>query len=117
MSYDIGLYLADGTEVFSANMTSNVSEMWYENFECAGGLQGLSGLNFGQARPHFKTFWENIDQERHSLSRDGDVGDPVFCAKYDAENGWGSALGALIYVARLQSAWAMNPNAKLSVWV
>jgi len=116
MSYDISLTIKGGIEVFEGNMTSNVSGMWYEHFEVDGGLHGLQDMTWKEARPHFAKFWDNLSRERLELYVDGAVGEPRFCAKYDIDNGWGSAIGAMIFIAKIQSAWAMNPKAKLHVW-
>ena len=116
MSYDIWLKDKNGAQVYESNMTSNVSCMWYDNFETDGGLHGLQELTWKDAKPHFAKFWANLSKERRDLCVDDEVGEPRFCAKYDVENGWGSAIGAMIFIAELQSAWAMNPKAKLHVW-
>lgn len=116
MSYDISLVNKKSEFVFDANYTSNVSEMWYEHFDTDNGLHSLQDMTWKQAKHHFAAFWESINQDRDDLYVDGAVGEPKFCSKYDDENGWGSAIGAMIFIARLQSAWAMNPKATLSVW-
>jgi hypothetical protein len=116
MSYDVSLIDKYGNEVWERNMTSNVSQMWYEHFDTDYGLLSLQDMTWKEAKPHFAMFWNNLSNLRHKLYVDGSVGEPNFCAKYDAPNGWGSAVGAMIFIAEIQSAWAMNPKAKLSIW-
>jgi hypothetical protein len=39
------------------------------------------------------------------------VGEPALCAKYDAPNGWGSLVGAMLFIARFQSECIKYPYA------
>lgn len=115
MSYDVWIKDKNGQVVFDSNMTSNVSAMWHDHFGIEGGLLGLDGMTWKQAKPHFKEFWNSLNRERRCLYVEGVRGEPKFCEKYDAKNGWGSAVGAMTFIAEIQSAWAMNPKATLHV--
>ena len=49
------------------------------------------------------------------MSGDDDVGEPNFCAAYDASNGWGSAVGGLIFLAEILAACAEFQRKKVRV--
>lgn len=60
-------------------------------------------------------FWQSVDQERVRMWRHDDVGETKFRAKYDSENGWGSLVGALVFMGDFTSACALYPHDKISV--
>lgn len=111
MSYDI--WIADK----SFNYTSNVSALFYDHIpadeETRGGLWKLDGLTGKEALPILSEAFERIDQTRHKLYVDGVAGEPKFSARYDAPNGWGSAIGALIFLAKIMAACALHPRHKI----
>jgi hypothetical protein len=106
MSYDVSV----GREVF--NYTSNVAPLFYDHIpkmDSIGGLHELSG----------KTGRQGVNILRDAFVRlhrtQCEVSDPVFCAKYDAANGWGSTAGALIFLAQIMAACADNPRGRIRV--
>lgn len=113
MSYDISI----GGESF--NYTSNVSMLFYEHIpehrDC-GGLRELHGLTGKQAGLLLKDAFNRIDRTRHETWSGELVGEPAFCARYDAKNGWGSTVGALIFLSMVMAACFANPRSKVSVW-
>lgn len=119
MSYDVSI--GD----FSENYTSNVAALFYEHIpatdEKKGGLHALDGLTGKQASQVLRQAWSRIhntklDCWRASTHKETVVGEPEFCARYDAPNGWGSTVGALIFLAEITSACACNPRKKVSVY-
>jgi hypothetical protein len=112
VSYDITI----GSEDF--NYTFNVSKLFYDHIPAErnrGGLCELDGLTGRQASEVLAAAFGRIGE---SISRDwihADIGEPKFCARYDADNGWGSAVGALVFLACLMAACNRNPRKK--VWV
>jgi hypothetical protein len=114
MSYDIDI----GRESF--NYTSNVARIFYDHIPAAddaerGGLHRLNGLTGKQAGAVLRDAFDAIDR---SVMRDWiceDVGEPNFCKRYDSPNGWGSALGALVFLSRVMAACYANPRLKVRV--
>ena len=118
MSYDISIGDA------SFNYTSNVAAMFYDHIpqqDSRGGLHELHGKTGKQAAEILSQTWDRIHNTKLNLWRDNlqgaaVVGEPEFCAKYDAPNGWGSAVGGLIFLGQVMSACVANPRKKVSVW-
>lgn len=119
MSYDVSIGDA------SLNYTSNVAALFYDHIpasESRGGLHELHGKTGKQAVAILDEAWSRIHNTMLDLWRsnlaNGDpvVGEPEFCAKYDAPNGWGSAVGALVFFGQLTAACATNPRKKVRVW-
>ena len=46
----------------------------------------------------------------------GNGRDHAFFSQYDAANGWGSAYGGLLFMARIMTACAKNPRKKVHVY-
>lgn len=114
MSYDVDIAGK------SFNFTYNVSPLFYEHFPSnedgeRRGLNSLDGLTGKQAMSRIADFWESLERERHNLWVSAEVGEPRLCAKYDAKNGWGSLVGALIFIAQIQSACAENPRHRVRI--
>lgn len=110
MSYDVDI----GKESF--NYTSNVAALFYDHIpaqDSRGGLHELHGKTGRQAADILASAFDRIHQTTRDLWKNHDVGDPEFCAKYDAPNGWGSAVGGLIFLARIMAACADNPRARV----
>lgn len=113
MSYDVSI--GD----VSLNYTSNVAALFYDHIPATegnrGGLHELDGKTGKQAVSILAEAWERIDRTKHNLWRGEVVGEPEFCARYDAPNGWGSTVGALIFFAQITTACAANPRKLVSV--
>jgi len=113
MSYDISV------GKWSGNYTSNVSALFYDHMpesdNVLGGLNGLHGLKGREAGDRIAEAFERISHTRRKLYVDGAIGEPAFCAKYDAKNGWGSAIGGLVFLAEIMAACYQHPLAKVSV--
>ncbi len=108
MSYDVSI--GD----FSGNYTSNVSGLWYDHMP--EGLRGLNGKTGKKAAEIIGEGFDAIHRTMLKTWRDGVVGEPEFCAKYDAKNGWGSTVGALVFLAQIMAACQRYPRRKLRVW-
>jgi hypothetical protein len=112
MSYDI--QIAD--KYF--NQTWNLSAIFYDHIpvvDSRGGLHELDGKTGKQAAVILAEAFERISNTRLKFYQDGIRGEPEFCAKYDAPNGWGSTVGALIFLARLMAACFEHPRSKVTV--
>jgi len=113
MSYDISI----GRESF--NYTSNVSKLFYDHIPDTGkggGLHELEGVTGKQALDIIDDAFEAINRTRHRLWSAGDIGEPKMGSAYDAPNGWGSLIGALIFLAQVMGACAKNPRKIVRVW-
>lgn len=109
MSYDVSI----GT--FTGNYTSSCSAVWYDHFPNGNGLHGLNGMTGAQAAEEFEGFWKKLNETRRRLYVENVPGEPVMTAKYDASNGWGSLIGALIFVGQIQAACALHPDDTIDV--
>jgi hypothetical protein len=112
MSYDV--YIGDA----DLNMTSNIGKLLYDHIPDTGkggGIRELQGLTGRQASIVLASAFERVEQTRLRLWEDGRVGEPQFCSRYDATNGWGSAIGGLVFMARIMGACVENPRKKVSV--
>lgn len=112
MSYDVFLYPAPGVDAQDSlawfNMTSNIGKIFYDHVN--GGIPALDGMTSVQALVHIDNFWDKIEQTRIMLWRENTVGEPKLSQLYDSPNGWGSLIGALIWIGRIQSALVANPG-------
>lgn len=112
MSYDVSI----GSESF--NYTYNVSRLFYDHIPAErgdGGLRELDGLTGRRAAEVLASAFDRMQSTRHKLYVDGVPGEPQFSAKYDAPNGWGSALGAILFLAQIMAACHANGRKKVSV--
>jgi hypothetical protein len=112
VSYDVWI----GEESF--NYTSNVSSLFYDHIaqdRNRGGIHELDGLTGKQAVEVLYDAFIALDRSYLNEWREAAVGAPAFCAKYDAPNGWGSAVGAILFLARIMGACARNPRKKVRV--
>jgi hypothetical protein len=107
MSYDVWI----GDNDF--NYTSNVSSLFSDHIN--GGLLSLDGLTGKQAVERLASAFDEINKSRVAVWNEGARGEPEFCAQYDAENGWGSALGGILFLSRILAACARNPRKTLRV--
>ena len=101
MSYDVEI--GD----FHANYTYNLSDLFRTHMD--GGIGSLDGLKGSVALARLNGFFESVMREHIKLGKD------QFREKYDAPNGWGSVDGALIFMARIMAACAVNPDGKVRV--
>lgn len=107
MSYDVSI----GDEWF--NYTWNVSQLFYDHIPAdrdRGGLSELDGLTGRQAIAVITPAFTRLNDTY--CRANGAAG---FRRKYDAENGWGSTDGAVIFLARIMAACVANPRRKVSV--
>lgn len=110
MSYDV--YIAD--ECF--NYTFNVSKLFYDHIPDSGkggGIREIEGLTGKQCAALLCDALGNIERTVSANWSDRDVGEPKFCATYDSANGWGSAIGGIMFLSRILSACVKNPRAKV----
>ena len=96
MSYDVCIADCD------FNYTSNVSELFYNHM--TGGLKSIDGMSGRQAANVLFGFWTSVNREY------ADLGVGHFRLKYDAQNGWGSTDGALIFMGKITAACAQYPR-------
>jgi len=106
MSYDVTI--GD----FDVNYTSNVGAVFHDHIKNGDttGLQALRGMYGFQASDVLYRAWSNLNATRHALYQDGQIGEPVMEEKYNAANGWGSLVGALIVLGKLTAACANYPH-------
>lgn len=115
MSYD--LYI--GGQNFNA--TWNIAKLFYDHMPAdevsdRGGLHTLAGLTGKQAGDKVAAAVERMERTRCDLWKSADVGEPAFCAKYDAPNGWGSTVGGLLFLANFMAACYQNPRKRVRLW-
>lgn len=112
MSYDV--YIAGE----SFNYTFNVSKLFYDHIPDSGkggGIRELEGLTGRQCALRLCDAIDRIDKTVLANWENGVVGEPRFCAAYDSPNGWGSAIGGILFLSRILSACVKNPRAKVRV--
>lgn len=123
MSYDVAI----GSESF--NMTSNIGKLFYdhipgwnlaegeidENENHRGGLHAIHGKTGREAAEILSNALYKIERTRCKYWSHDTVGDPEFCALYDSENGWGSAVGALIFLSQIMAACYRHPKKRVSL--
>lgn len=110
MGYDVSI------GEYDANYTHNsLGKLCYEHLDKENGLRGLHGKTGRQASEMLEAFWKGIHCEKLHLWQDGVVGEPKLQEKYDSPNGWGSLVGALIFMGELTVACRNYPRRKVSV--
>jgi len=112
MSYDVSI--GD----FSGNYTSNVAALFYDHIPAErsrGGLHELHGLTGRQAVDVLRNAFNRIHSTKINGWSHDQVGEPGFCARYDAPNGWGSAIGGLIFLSQILAACAAHPRRRVTV--
>lgn len=107
VSYDVSI----GDESF--NYTFNVSALFYDHMN--GGIRSLDGLTGKAACEVLSKAFLAINQTKMDLWSRDHVGEPRFCAKYDSPNGWGSAVGAILFLVEVFDACRRNPRKRLRV--
>jgi len=114
MSYDISI----GTDSF--NYTFNLSAFFRDairDYGKGGGLQELEGVTGARACTILTLAFEDIHGIYLNEWRASVPGARDFCTKYDAPNGWGSTVGALIFLAQILGACSRNRRARVHVGV
>jgi hypothetical protein len=113
MSYDVYI----GVEDF--NVTYNLAALFYDHIAPVeggrGGLYELDGLTGRAALVLLQGALQEIERTRCSLWQVQAIGEPKFCERYDAPNGWGSAIGGILFLSLLMAACALNPRKKVRV--
>lgn len=112
MSYDVSIGKV------SLNYTWNGNALFFDHIPAmrrSGGINELDGLTGRQAAAVISDALDRIVSTQRNLQRDGDIGAPLFCARYDPPNGWGSTVGALIFLSRILAACALHPSHRVSV--
>lgn len=107
MSYDVDI--ADK----SFNYTSNVRDLFHDHVVDVNGMTGvqcLHGRTGSEAVRILADAFERISSSRRKLYVQGAVGEPKFCETYDAENGWGSAIGGILFLGNILAACALHPD-------
>jgi hypothetical protein len=111
MSYDVSV----GTDSF--NYTYNLAPFFRDaiaDYGRGGGMQELDGVTGARACMILRSAFEEI--QRIYLNENGSVpGAARFCAKYDAANGWGSTVGAMIFLTQVLAACSQNRRRKVRV--
>ena len=112
----MGYHVSIGKDTF--NYTSNVRALFYDHIQetdSRGGLHVLDGKTGKEGAAILRDAFFRINRTKLDLWERDDIGEPAFCAKYDAANGWGSAVGALIFLAQIMAACAANPRKRIDV--
>jgi hypothetical protein len=112
VSYDVDI----GGESF--NYTYNVSKLFYDHIPTQrdrGGLSEIHGLTGKQAASVIGEAFVRLAATRNKHWELNAVGEPKFCAEYDAPNGWGSAVGAILFLGCIMAACQANPRCKVRV--
>lgn len=114
MSYDV--YIHNGSEeLFWRNYTSNCSKLFYEHLDTENGIKAIHNKTGAEAAKIIAPFWAKLNEERHKLYVQNVAGEPKLSAKYDSPIGWGSLIGALIFIGEIQGACALYPESIIQV--
>jgi hypothetical protein len=105
---------------WSGNYTHNVSKLWHEHLLAdddsdTTGWDVIAGKTGKEAFHMLRAAFALIEATKHKYWKLNDVGEPAFCARYDASNGCGSTVGGLIFMAEVMAACAANPDAIVDV--
>lgn len=126
MSYDISV------GEYDFNYTSNMGPLFRDHIEDNGcvGLRALDGKTGAECAyilgKAFKALQRSMrglhddetqptwkdEKEQRKVARSGDK---AMRAKYDAENGWGSTLSAVIFLGEVMAACVESPEEIVSV--
>lgn len=112
MSYDVSI----GTESF--NYTYNLGPFFRDaimDYGKGGGIRELHGVTGARACMILTTAFEDIHRVYLNEWRSSVPGAQQFLAKYDAPNGWGSTVGAMIFLAQILAACSRNRRSKVHV--
>lgn len=127
MSYDISI----GDHSF--NYTWNMAPLFRDHIEdsgAGGGIKELDGKTGAEAAPVLGKAFRALERTIRRLHDDetkptwkdekgqrkaARSGDKAMRAKYDAENGWGTTLSAVIFLGELMAACVECPDDVVSV--
>ena len=110
MGYDVSI------GGYESNYTHNsLGKLCYAHLDKHNGLQSLNGITGRDASKMLESFWESIHCEKLHLWKSDAVGEPKLQEKYDSPNGWGSLVGALIFMGELTAACRNYPRSKVKV--
>ena len=103
MSYDVDIGKA------SFNYTYNMSDLFYDVIPSrgnvdVGGIRSLHGLNGKQALERLSEAVSRIERKRIA------IGDEMLEKQYNAKNGWGTVLGATLFLAQIMAACIEHPD-------
>lgn len=104
MGYDVWLVDQTGASIddTSENYTSNTSEMLYKHFPGGEGIHCLNGVLCTKALELINQFWDSFNKEMLELWDVRTIGEYELCHKYDSLNGWGSTVGTMVFIIRIQ---------------
>lgn len=112
MSYDVWI----GKESF--NYTSNCPALWYDHISDTGkggGLREIEGLTGAQAAIVLADAFARMNDTRQKLWAADTVGEPAMSKRYDSANGWGSMVGAILFMGQIIAACLRNPRKRLGL--
>lgn len=113
MSYDVDI------AGFSSNYTYNLAPFFQRHIQVDGeaeaGIRVLNGRTGRDAREILARAFDSISSEYMRVWTVEEVGARSFCSKYDPPNGWGSTVGAMLFLAQLMAACAANPRHRVRV--
>lgn len=107
MSYDVTV----GEESF--NYTSNVSKLWYDHID--GGLADIHGKTGAEVAVILANSFARLRETYLRVWESGGFGATAFNQMYDAPNGWGSTVGAIIFIGEILAACLRNPTETVHV--
>jgi hypothetical protein len=99
MSYDVSV----GS--FDANYTSNLANMFHEHIRDEHGNTGFQCLHDRTGKEAAAILSSALDSIHRGCHYE----------KYDAPNGWGSAAGGILFIARIMAACVKHPDDKVYV--
>ena len=120
MSFDVSLH-GKKTSVDVGNHTSNTSAFWHEVItvwsfndeegeeQTETGLKALHGMKGKDVALALEVAVRNVHTLMHE---EGDIK----LSRFDAKNGWGSALSAFLFMVEIMVACKNHPKNTLWVW-
>ena len=104
MSLDINITAKRETEIYEANVTYNLADMYYKCIDKDKGFRKLDGMNCKEALPiiekAIKDMLNNADEYR----------------KLNPKNGWGSYEGLLKVLQEMRSCCESNLDGKIGIF-
>ena len=104
MSLDINITAKRETEIYEANVTYNLADMYYKCIDKDKGFRKLDGMNCKEALPiienAIKDMLNNADEYR----------------KLNPKNGWGSYEGLLKVLQEMRICCESNPDGKIEIF-
>lgn len=104
MSLDINITAKRETEIYEANVTYNLADMYYKCIDKDKGFRKLDGMNCKEALPiienAIKDMLNNADEYR----------------KLNPKNGWGSYEGLLKVLQEMRSCCESNLDGSINIY-